>query len=161
MDPDLPTQGLQQRWDDVEEDLRATAAELDADGWSTVTLHPADVTSRPDADPPGLDVMVPSNEFDDLEAELKAGATFADSAVFRSAAGGVAFLLCVLRDPDRRVAALVPAFYPQEGTGAQALAVHAADAGVVHLHIHPLRRDRVVTFSIDDPALVFPADWRE
>jgi len=158
MDVDLPTQALRDRWGDVEADLDATAAELADEGWTTVSLHAGDVTTRPgrDGGPTGLDVLVPSNEFEDLTDEVEAGATFSETAVFREAAGGVAFLVFVLRDPDRRVAALVPAFYPQMGEDATALAEYAHDAGHVQLHVRPLGRDRVVTFTVDDPALVFP-----
>lgn len=159
MDPDLPSQALRDHWGDVVADLEATADELAAAGWTALTIHAGDVTSRPDGDPPGLDVLVPGDEFEALESELEAGATFVETAVYRSAAGGVSFLVCVLRDPDRQVAALVPAFYPQRGSAAQALAGHAKESGAVHLHVHPLSRDRVVTFTIDDPDLVFPDEW--
>lgn len=159
MDVDLPTQALRERWGDVEADLEVTADELAAEGWSTVTLHAGDVTTLLDADPPGLGVLVPGNEFEALEDALEAGAAFTETAVLRSASGGVAFLGCVLRDPDRRVAALVPAFYPQRGDDAQTLAEHAAETGAVHLHVYPLNRERIVTFTIDDPSLVFPEDW--
>lgn len=159
MDVDLPSQALRERWGDVEADLDATADELEAEGWTTVTLHAGDVTTLMSADPPGLGVLVPGNEFEALEAELEDGADFSETAVFRSASGGVAFLGCVLRDPERQVAALVPAFYPQQGEDAQALAEHAAETGRVHLHVYPLNRERIVTFTIDDPELVFPDDW--
>ncbi|HKJ59859.1 MAG TPA: hypothetical protein VKA37_11560 [Halobacteriales archaeon] len=158
MDVDLPTQGLRDHWEDVEADLEATAAELEGEGWTTVTLHAGDVTTRSgrDGGAAGLDVLAPGNEFEDLLDQVEAGAAFTETAVFRQAAGGVAFLVCVLRDPDRRVAVLVPAFYPQTGEDAQALAEHAHDVGQVELHVRPLQRDRVVTFTVDDPELVFP-----
>jgi len=160
MDHDLPSQALEDHWAEVTSDLDATAAELAAEGWTTVSLHPGDVTTHPGGDDraPGLDVLIPDNEFDALVAELTAGAAFDESAVYRQAAGGVAFLICVLRDPDRMVAALVPVYYPQRGRDAMALADHATDVGDVHLHLQPLRRDRVVTVTIDDPSLVFPRD---
>lgn len=164
MDVDLPTAALRDRWDDVVADLEATAAELEAEGWSTLALDVGDVTTRPGGDggaPAGLDVLVAGAEFERLEALLADGASFAETAVYRSAAGGVAFVVCVLRDPDREVAVLVPAFYPQRGESAAALAERAHAEGAVDLHVHPLSRDRVVTVTIDDPGLVFPADWRE
>lgn len=162
MDVDLPTQALRARWEDVEADLEATAAELEAEGWTTVALHPGDVTTRSGDDgPAGLDVMVPGNEFEAVGEQLDAGTEFRETAVFRQAAGGVAFLVCAFRDPDREVAVLVPAFYPQLGRDARALASHARDVGEVLLHVHPLRRDRAVTFTIEDPELVFPRDWSE
>ena len=161
MDDDLPTQALRDRWEDVEADLEATAAELEAEGWTTVPLHPGDVTTRigRDGGPAGLDVMVAGNEFEELTDQVEAGAAFSETAVFREASGGVAFLVCVLRDPDRRVAVLVPTFYPQTGEDVRALAERAHDEGEVRLFVRPLRRDRVVTFAVEDPALVFPTDW--
>lgn len=160
MDPDLPTQGLRDRWAEVGADLDGMVDELEAEGWQTVAFHPGDVTTSLGGDgrPPGLDVMVADNEFEALADHVADGAAFDESAVFREAAGGVAFLVCVVRDPDRGVAALVPAFYPQQGERAQALAEHAHAAGEVHVTVHPLGRDRTVTFTIDEPALVFPRD---
>lgn len=160
MDRDLPTQALRDRWEDVVTDLDATAEELRADGWTTVALHPGDVTTRvreSDASG-GFDVMVASNEFDALEAQIEAGAAFEETAVFRRAAGGVMFLVCVLRDPEREVAALVPVFYPQQGEAARALAERTHDAGELHVFVRPLDRERVVTFTIEDPGLVFPTE---
>lgn len=159
MDVDLPTQAVRDRWEDLEADLDATAAELEAEGWTTVPLHVGDVTTRPRADPPAFEVLVPGNEFAALGTHLDAGVAFAETAVYRSAGGGVVFLLCVWRDPDARVAALFPAFYPHRGRDAMALADHARDAGAVHFRVRTLSRDRAVTFTIEDPALVFPDEW--
>lgn len=160
MDVDLPTQALRDHWDDVVADLEATAAELQAEDWTAVTLHPGDVTTRTGRDdaPAGLDLLVADNEFEAVTAQMDAGASFEETAVFRQASGGVTFVGCVMRDPDTRAAILIPAFYPQRGEDAQTLAAHARDVGEVRVHVRPLRRDRMVTFTIDDPALVFPAD---
>lgn len=158
MDPDLPTQTLRDHWEEVEADLDNTARELADEGWTTLTLHVGDVTTRSGetSEEVGLDVMVASNEFDALEAHLGAGVEFEETAVYRQAAGGVMFLVCVLRDPGREVAALFPVFYPQRGKSAQALAETAHDDGELRVFVHPLGRSRIVTFTIDDPSLVFP-----
>ncbi|MDZ7702461.1 MAG: hypothetical protein U5J98_10615 [Halobacteriales archaeon] len=102
--------------------------------------------------------MVASNEFDALEAHLGAGVEFEETAVYRQAAGGVMFLVCVLRDPDRQVAALFPAFYPQRGQAAGKLAAHAHEAGSLRIYVRPLQVERTVTFLIEEPSLVFPED---
>lgn len=160
MDHDLPTQALRERWEDVEADLDATADELEAEGWTAVTLHAGDVTSYPgDGDGSArLDVMVAGNEFEALEAQLDAGAEFDETVVFRQASGGVMFLVCVLRDPEREVAALFPAFYPQKGAAAQALADHAHETGRLQVVVRPLDRSRSVAFTIEKPELVFPEE---
>lgn len=160
MDADLPTQSLQANWEDVEADLEATAEELEAEGWTTVSLHPGDVTTQTGKGdmPPGLDVMVAGNEFEALEDQLDAGASFTESAVFRRAAGGIMFLVCVMRDPDNEVAVVCPAFYPQRGESAQTLAEHAHEEGQLQIFVRPLDRSRVVSFAIGNPELVFPTD---
>lgn len=160
MDADLPTQSLRAKWEEVEADLEATAEELEAEEWDTVTLHPGDVTTQTGKGdmPPGLDVMVANNEFEALEDQLEAGAAFEETAVFRRAAGGIMFLVCVMRDPDREVAVLFPAFYPQRGESAQTLAAHAREEGQLQVFVRPLDRSRIVTFSIEKPELVFPTD---
>lgn len=160
MDTDLPTESLKANWEDVEADLEATAEELEEEGWATITLHPGDVTTQTGkADiPPGLDVMVANNEFEAVEEQLEAGAAFGETAVFRRPAGGIMFLVCVMRDPDREVAVLFPAFYPQRGESAQTLADHARDEGELQVFVRPLDRSRIVTFSIQKPELVFPTD---
>lgn len=160
MDVDLPSAALREHWDDVVSDLEAAAADLEAAGWSTLSLHAGDVTTRPGdgGTPAGLSVLVPSNDFEQLEALLADGATLDETAVYRSAAGGVVFLVCSLRDPDRQTAVLFPAFFPQRGDAARRLAERAHAAGALDVHVHPLSGDRVVTVTIEDPALVFPRD---
>ena len=160
MDHDLPSQSLRQHWEAVTDDLRATADELEAEGWETVPLYPGDVTTVTGKSelPPGLDVMVASDDFDALEAALEDGASFEETAVYRQAAGGVMFLVCVLRDPERRVATLFPAFYPQQGASVERLREHVEETDQVDVFVHPLDRERLVTFTIDKPGLVFPDD---
>lgn len=160
MDHDLPTPALRERWEDVEADLDATAEELEAEGWTTLTLHVGDVTSYPghDDEPARLDVMVADNEFDALEAHVRSGVEFGETVVFRQAADGVMFLVCVLRDPEREVATLFPAFYPQKGKAAGALADHAHETGRLKVVVRPLDRRRSVAFTIEEPELVFPTD---
>lgn len=161
MDHDLPRQAIRDHWEAVEADLEATARELREAGWRTVTLHTGDATTLPGGEgrQVGLDLLVPDDEFEALVDELDDGASFAETEVYRRTAGGVAFLVCVFRDPDREVAVVVAAFYPQLGRDATTLAEHAIDAGQLPVHVRPLDRDRVVTFTIDDPSLVFPDDW--
>lgn len=157
MDHDVPTLTLQNHWPDVEADLAATAAELQEEDWTTVTLHTGDATSLVEGElGTGLDVLVPGDELAALEAKLADGVAFEESAVFRRAAGGVMFLVFVYRDVERQVAALFPAYYPQRGESAQALAAHAFAAGQLDVFVRPLDRSRVVTFTIEQPSLVFP-----
>lgn len=157
MDHDVPTLTLRNHWPDVEADLAATAAELQEEDWTTVTLHTGDATSLVEGElGTGLDVLVPGDELAELEAKLADGVAFEESAVFRRAAGGVMFLVFVYRDVERQVAALFPAYYPQRGESAQALAAHAHDSGQLDVFVRPLDRSRVVTFTIEQPSLVFP-----
>lgn len=158
MDVDLPSQALRDHWTGVVEDLEAQAAAYEDEGWSTLALHPGDVTTLTEGDLEGLGVMVAGDEFSALRSLVDDGVAFTETEVFRSAAGGVAFVVCALLDPDRDVAVLVPAFYPQRGRSASALAERAREAGAVDLHVYPLSRERVVTVTVGDPALVFPPE---
>lgn len=157
MDHDVPTLTVKNHWPDVEDDLATTAAELEEEGWSTLTLHTGDATSLVEGElGTGIDVLVPGDELAALEAKLADGVEFEESAVFRRAAGGVMFLVFVFRDVERQVAALFAAYYPQQGESAQALAEHAHQAGQLDVFVRPLDRSRVVTFTIEQPSLVFP-----
>lgn len=159
MDRDLPSSALRDHWQDVIADLEAMAEAYEDEGWTALALHAGDVTSKTGDDLVGLSVLVPGDEFEALADLMDDGLAVAETEVYRSAAGGVAFLVCAALDPEQQVAVLVPAFYPQHGTSARALAEHAHEAGQVDLHIHPLSRDRAYSVTVKDPSLVFPEGW--
>lgn len=149
-------------WDDLLADLSATAAEYREDGWETLTLHPGDVTplSGEYGDRVGLDVLVPDDEYRDLEAWFDAGLTVDGYEVYRTAAGGVVLLLVVVRDESERRAVLYPAFYDLEDDQARSLITTADEGGALHTYLRRLTGD-YVELRHDDPDLFAPPEGIE
>lgn len=152
---ETPVSGVVSRWEQVVEDMDATAADYASAGWETVRLHPGDVTvlagEGPD-DRAGLDVLVPDDEFERL-ADAVADRAFDSYDVFRAREEGVVFVLVVLTDADGDVAVFVPAYY--ELTDVERLQAAARD-GSLRTYVRRLEREAFVEFEHDDPAPFFP-----
>lgn len=152
---DLVTGRVAPRWEQVIEDMHATAATYAEDGWETVELHPGDATVvgvDTDVDRAGLDVLVPGEEFERLTDAVE-GRTFDAYDVYRATEGGVVFLLDVLTDSAGEVAVFLPAYY--EVTDLEALQATVDDGGLT-AYVRRLRNDRRVEFDHDEPAPFFP-----
>lgn len=154
-------------WQDVVEDMTATAERYRADGWETVELHPGDVAvltgdprtmaeEKGDFEPGprrlGLDVVVPGEEYERLR-DLASGRTFDSYEAFRAVEGGIVFLLVVVTDATDEVAVFVPAYY--ELADAADLR-EVADEHAMYTHVRSLSPDEAVTFTHDDPDPLFP-----
>jgi len=150
-DPSLPPEAVADRWEDLLEDARATAAEYRDDGWDALVVHTAEVGVLA-GERFGLDVVAPDNEFDDLHA-LADRASFGESRVFRAEAGGVRFLLVVVEAAATRDAVFVPAYLPIEE--AEPLGERAREAGAMYTHVRTIADDDRVTFGHDDPSPFF------
>lgn len=152
---DNPFGSVVSRWEEVLEDMAATAADYGDAGWETVQLHPGDVSvlagEGPD-DRAGLDVLVPDDEFERL-ADAVADREFDSYDVFRGRDEGVVFLLVGLTDADGDVAVFVPAYY--ELTDVEPLQAAARD-GSLRTYVRRLEREEFVEFEHDDPAPFFP-----
>lgn len=138
-------------WDAVMADLEATAAAYREAGWEALELHPGDAVAV--SEYPGLDVLVPDEEFDRLE-ELAAEGSFESYEVYRSDDSGIVFLLVAVEDAARERAVCCPAYY--DPTRAEDLGERARAAGEFAVHVRPLADDRGVTFTCEDPLLFFP-----
>jgi hypothetical protein len=153
-----PFARLSDHWEDILSDMEATADEYREQGWETMELHPGDVTAlAPDEedDTYGLDVLVPGDEFDELEARVEGGASFDSYQVFRGEGSGLVLLLVVMEDEESELAALFPAYFdPGQSTDMREAAL---SSGTMYSHVRPLDKRNVVTFAHDDPALFFDA----
>ncbi|PSQ56741.1 hypothetical protein BRD18_08360 [Halobacteriales archaeon SW_7_71_33] len=157
-DPGVPGAGTSARamarWETVIEDMAATAAEYESEGWETLQLHPGDVTVLPpDSDTPGLDVLVPDDEHRDLAA-LMDDHEFVSSAVFRRAEGSMVYLLVVEESTDD-VAVLYPVYYSTSDRGVEDTFEHAHRTGRFRSFVRRLQGDPFV-FEHDDPAPFAP-----
>ena len=138
-------------WEEVIADMGATAAEYREADWEVLELHPGDVTAL-DGERYGLDVLVPGDEFEELET-LAAETTFESYEVYRAEHEGMTFALVVLESPDSERAVCCPTYYERDSGE---LGRRAHEEGLMHTHIRPLSDDRAVTFSYEDPGLFFP-----
>ncbi|WP_276299216.1 DUF7529 family protein [Halorussus lipolyticus] len=138
-------------WDDIVSDMEATADEYEADGWDTLQLHPGDVTALvPDEDDErfGIDVLVPDDEFGELEALLAGEVSFDAYEAFRATADGLVLFVVAMEDRDREVAVLYPAYY--DAQNAQPMLTAAESAGEMHTYVRTLTNQRV-EFTHDEP----------
>lgn len=98
-------------WDRVIEDMAVTAEEYEENGWSTLQLHPNAVSVAPNAEPPGIDVVLSDPEFEALDTRFQAGVRFSEYEVFRADGGELELALLVAKDTEREEAVFVPIHY--------------------------------------------------
>ena len=152
---------VMQFWDEVVDDMEATAEEYRESGWDPIELHPGDVTALPpDHERFGLDVLVPDDEFETVRAAVEAeDASFDDVEVYRASTGGTVFLVVAVRDEATSTVALVPAFYGVRE--AQETLEGANERGELPVHLRTLSNEEIVTFEPDDPTPLFPPGGEE
>lgn len=143
---------IKQHWDNLVEDMAATADEFRDAGWEVLELHPGDVTVVTETHR-GFDVLVPDDEFETLR-EWIADASFPEHDVYR-ADRDIVFLLVVLQDPTIERAVCCPLYYdrPQVET----LSTLAAADGELRTHVRRLSED-YVHLRHEDPDPFLPDD---
>ncbi|MGB9964250.1 hypothetical protein [Halobacterium sp. CBA1126] len=119
-------QPSEEGWGAVVEDMEATAEAYRERGWTTLELHPGDSVLVDSEFRTGLDVLLPGDEYEDLEA-LADDAAFTDVDVFQAAAGATTYLLVVEKDPDSETAVFVPAYYDTAYSAEKLDAIREAD----------------------------------
>lgn len=140
-------------WEAVIEEMEATAADLREEGWEIVELHPGDVAVfGEDAEFSGFDVLVPDNEFDQLE-EIDANAELKQTEVYRAESEQFVYALVVTLDADRTVGLCCPLYYDQQQLGQ--LPSPESD-GQIATYIRTLSEDRGLVITHDDPTLFIP-----
>jgi hypothetical protein len=138
-------------WDDIVSDMDATADEYAADGWDTLQLHPGDVTALvpgEDDDRFGIDVLVPDDEFGELETLLEGDSSFDAYEAFRAMADGLVLFVVAMEDREQEVAVLYPAYY--DAKNAQGMLTAAENAGEMRTYVRTLTNDRI-EFTHDEP----------
>ncbi len=144
-------------WPAMQEDVDALAAEFRDRGWDVIEIHPGDVVSLApgEHDRWGLDVLTPDDELEAVAAAVEEAA-FDELDVYRRVEGSYVFVLVVARDAPTERAILIPAYFRRDA--AAPLRGYARERGEIHVHLRPLTRTPVITFSHDEPALFFPED---
>ncbi|QLG60773.1 DUF7529 family protein [Halorarum salinum] len=157
-----PLTGVQDLWEDVIEDMEATAAEYREAGWEALELHPGDVTALPTAsaatesDRLGLDVLLPGDEFRELE-ELMEGTSFDEYDAYRAEEGGVVFLVVAMKAPEAGLVVVLPLYYAVRE--AEEMLDRVAARGEMRTFLRPLDDSRRVVFSQDEPDNLLPAGY--
>lgn len=144
-------------WDDVVADMEATAEELRAEGFAVLEVHPGDVAAMEGREGHrwGLDVLVPDNEFPEIERLVEEeGHEFDACRVFRAEAKGLALFVVAMLDEDGDQALVFPAYYDKHD--GQKVLEKANEEGEMRTHLRPLDERTVVTFTQDDPSLFEP-----
>lgn len=153
---DTPPEGFSTHWNNILSDVTATATEYDENGWESLALRPGHVT--PLAGEPdgrwGFDVLLPDDEFTQLETMVEQ-IDISDYELYSREASGGAFLMVVMRAEPDRVALIYPLYYRLGDDSISALETHAKQAGVIKTHLRRLRNDRRITLQHDDPGLFF------
>ena len=157
-----PLSGVEEFWEEVMADMEATAAEYREAGWTVVELHPGDVTALPTAsadvesDRTGFDVLVPGDEFAELEGTV-ADAAFDEYDAYRAEEGGVVFLVVAVKAEGRGSAVVYPLYYAL--SEAATMLRRAAEAGEMRTYVRPLEDDRRVVFTHRDPTNLLPPEF--
>lgn len=139
-------------WDEMVSDMEVTAEEYESEGWETLQLHPGDVTPLvPDSDDQrfGLDVLVPDDEFAEVEELLAGDVAFDSYEAFRAMADGLVLFVVAMEDRDAEVAVLYPAYYDVQN--AQAMLKAAQSAGEMHTYVRTLTNEQI-EFTHEEPA---------
>lgn len=142
-------------WNQVVDDLEATASEYREDGWDVLTVHPGDVTARPEGDRVGLDVLVPNDEFDRLQSLLADDVAIEGCRVFRGTHGGTVFAVVAMEDRATATAVIYPVYYDAADADAYDLLSRARAEGELRSYLRVLTGE-YVEFTHEDPSLFVP-----
>lgn len=160
MDVGHPLDGMMQFWEDVMDDMEATAEEYREAGWETYELHPGDVTALPasqatETDRTGLDVLVPGDEFEQVEQFVEEG-SFDSYEAYRAQQGGVVFLVVAMKDETAGRAVIFPLYYRVDH--AREMLARVAERDQMQTWIRPLSDETRVVFTQDSPEGMLPAE---
>lgn len=157
-----PLTGVTEFWEEVIDDMEATAAEYRDAGWETLELHPGDVTALPTAataasevevDRTGLDVLLPGDEFDALQSGVE-GHEFDEYDAYRASEDEVVFLVVAMKSTDGELAVLFPLYYAV--SEAKVMLSRTAEGGEMRTFLRPLDDSDRVVFSQEEPDNLLP-----
>lgn len=146
-------------WDQVVADLEATEEDYAGAGWETLSLHVGDVTplTGEHGDRVGLDVLVPDDEYGELQELLDDGVEFSAYRVFKAASGGMVFLVVAMEDPMTDTVVLFPAYYRAADPDARTMLEQAHRDGQIRSYVRRLDGD-YVEMNHDNPSLFAPPE---
>lgn len=141
---ETPIESVTEQWGAVIDDMEATANDYRSVGWTVVELHPGDVAVLT-GDQHGFDVLVPDNEFDQLQAAVS-GIEFDNTELYRAEDGSVTYVLAVTVDSETEVAVCCPLYFDRQN----AIELYeGADGGLMTV-IRTLANDQTISIDYDD-----------
>jgi hypothetical protein len=144
-------------WEQLIEDMDATAAEYRESGWDTIEIHPGDVSTFPgNAGRKGIELLAPDNEFEPAAEMFDEADGFEKAEVYRAVQGNTIYVLVVLEDPATENALLLPAYYNQS-TETEFVRMLQQESDV-KIHVRPLDERRILTFTHNNPTLFLPGE---
>lgn len=164
-DPGYPSEQLENavdraivNWDDVIEDLEATAAEYRSEGLETVEAHPGDVVTVADLEHAkmlGLSILLPDNEFEDVRAAMdERDLSFDRYDVFEGVRDGLRFMLVALQDTEEDYCLVFPAYYDTAIAGEMVEMVR--DRGWMGLYFRRFGSDDLLSVVLEEPEKLLP-----
>jgi hypothetical protein len=157
-----PLSGAMDFWEEVVDDMEATAEEYRDAGWETLELHPGDVTALPtaaaaasdmDIERTGLDVLLPGDEFEELQSAVE-GHEFTEYDAYRASENDVVFLVIAMKSTDGELAVLFPLYYAV--SEAKVMLSRTAERGEMRTFLRPLDDSERVVFSQQEPDNLLP-----
>ena len=144
-------------WDEVVASMDAIDEEYREEGCSTILIHPGNVATLGDRDVDlEFDILVSSDEFDDLQQWLAEGMRPSEFEVYKNSDSGVMYAVVAAVDPDSSRAIIFPVHY--DHTERSSLMASAEEAGVVRVEFRPLSGDGVQLTLDPDGFFQMPAE---
>lgn len=147
-------------WLQLLDEMEAMAAELDGEGWETLTIPAGDAAAvEPEddslTDQHGYAYVVPGDAADRFE-ELFVPDGFPQTEVYRATTPGDLFLLTVFLDPATETAILLAGVLERSSLGECRQA--AQETGVMYSHVFRVDGTHLGTFEHDELDPFFPDD---
>lgn len=146
-------------WAATIEDMQETAAELERNGWSVLTLTAGDTSAEAPSDGEsdrfGMVYVVGDDDGEAFEEAHDAG-TFPRYEVYRGERAGRVFLVTVLLDPGTETAILLAGTYERDE--ARGCLRAAAESGTMYTHLHLLDGTHLGSFEHESYEKFFPDD---
>lgn len=149
-------------WQATIEDMQETAAELESNGWSVLTLTAGDTSveapSDGESDRFGMVYVIGDDDGEAFKEAHDAG-SFPRYEVYRGERAGRVFLVTVLLDPGTETAILLAGTYEREE--ARGCLQAAAEAGTMYTHLHLLDGTHLGSFEHERYEKFFADDMVE
>jgi len=133
---------LESNWQTLVAEMENLASELSSEGWEPVVLRPGDISAVDDPDNFGLHVLIPDNEFEELETLVDQGATFDAFEIYKNAGDTYVYAIVVVRDAGTGSAVLYPIYYT--ATKREKMANRSKERGELRTCFRTLSDSRIV-----------------